>query len=136
MWASVTTNIQFFVSRDDTGLQAALHVCSYWFQFNNVLKYNQIFFLTKILNVFGALWTYWFIDAFEKMVLAHTFSAWYWTFDKTNIPFFTVTTAVVNTTKYIYIFQLLLLMHRILIKLIMHSLNVGITLAQLLLDPL
>lgn len=38
------------------------------------------------------------------MVLAHTFSTWYWTFDKTNLPFFTLTTAVVQTTRYDYLF--------------------------------
>lgn len=34
------------------------------------------------------------------MVLAHTFSAWYWTFDKKDVPFFTLTTAVVRTTRF------------------------------------
>lgn len=52
-----------------------------------------------MLNFVGAFWAYLFLDAFEKMVLAHTFASWYWTFDKKAVPFFTLTAAVVRTTR-------------------------------------
>ncbi|XP_037040637.1 choline transporter-like 2 [Bradysia coprophila] len=34
------------------------------------------------------------------MVLAHTYSTWYWTLDKTKLPFFTLTAAIRSTTRY------------------------------------
>jgi len=75
MFASVAVNIQFFSS---TEIQTAL----------------------QLLNIFGSFWTYWFIDSFKNMVLAHIFSTWYWTFDKKNLPIFPLTAAVVRTTRY------------------------------------
>lgn len=102
MFASIFANIQFFGSPDDDGLQFALHVRLLLILISLKLKrliLFFIFFLLKSLNVFGFLWAYCFFDAFEKMVLAHTFSTWYWTFNKENLPFFTLTTAVIRTTR-------------------------------------
>jgi len=78
IFASVLVNIQFIGSHDDDGIRAALH----------------------LVNMFGFLWIFWFMDAFQKMVLAHVFSTWYWTYDKKNLPMLTLTTAVVRTTRY------------------------------------
>lgn len=55
---------------------------------------NVIFLLIvqlKILNVFGFFWSIFFVSALGEMVLAATFATWYWTFQKKNVPYFTLT---------------------------------------------
>ncbi|XP_075150087.1 choline transporter-like 2 [Haematobia irritans] len=53
-----------------------------------------------VYNVFGYLWLTFFIDAFSDMVLACTFATWYWTFKKKDVPFFTLTKSIFQTTFY------------------------------------
>lgn len=53
-----------------------------------------------LLNVFGFLWVTFFISAYEDMVLACTFSLWYWTFDKKKIPKLPLLKAMWITTCY------------------------------------
>ena len=53
-----------------------------------------------VYNVFGYLWLTFFISAFSNMVLACTFATWYWTFKKKDVPFFTLTKAIFQTTFY------------------------------------
>lgn len=53
-----------------------------------------------VYNVFGFLWLSFFISAFCDMVLACTFATWYWTFKKKDLPFFTLTKAIFQTSFY------------------------------------
>lgn len=52
------------------------------------------------VNVVGFFWTAFFIAAFGEMVLAATFATWYWTFNKSDVPFFTLTRGVGRTIRY------------------------------------
>lgn len=54
-----------------------------------------------MLNLFGFLWIIWFIDGFVTMVLAHTYSNWYWTMDKNNLPVSALTVAVRRTIRWV-----------------------------------
>jgi len=49
-------------------------------------------------NLFGFFWAMAFVSAYAEMVLAHAFATWYWTWDKKDVPFFTLTIAMFNTT--------------------------------------
>lgn len=51
-------------------------------------------------NVFGFFWAVFFVSAFGEMVLAATFGTWYWTFHKSDVPFFTLTGAFYRTIRY------------------------------------
>ncbi|CAH1100837.1 unnamed protein product [Psylliodes chrysocephalus] len=51
-------------------------------------------------NIFGFLWLAFFVTALGQMVLAGIFAQWYWTFNKTQIPFFAVTSAFFRTLRY------------------------------------
>jgi choline transporter-like protein 2/4/5 len=42
-------------------------------------------------NIFGIFWMMFFISAVGEMILAATFASWYWTFNKSDVPFFTLT---------------------------------------------
>ncbi|GJQ82551.1 hypothetical protein Trydic_g13006 [Trypoxylus dichotomus] len=53
-----------------------------------------------IFNGVGLFWGVFFISALCEMILASTFATWYWTFKKSNVPFFTVTTAALRTVRY------------------------------------
>lgn len=59
-------------------------------------------FLTyfHIWNVVGFFWGAFFVAAFGEMVLAATFATWYWTFHKSDVPFFSLTRAVLRTMRY------------------------------------
>jgi len=52
------------------------------------------------VNILGLFWTVFFISAFEEMVLAATFATWYWTFKKSQLPFFTLTRGITRTMRY------------------------------------
>jgi len=51
-------------------------------------------------NIFGIFWGLFFVSAFGEMVLAGTFATWYWTFNKSDVPFFTVTASIGRTCRY------------------------------------
>lgn len=51
-------------------------------------------------NIFGFLWLIFFISGFSDMVLACTFATWYWTFKKKDVPFFTLTKSICQTSFY------------------------------------
>lgn len=57
----------------------------------------QIF---QALNFVGFLWLASFISAITEIILAGTFSTWYWTFKKSRVPFFVLTQAVGRTLRY------------------------------------
>lgn len=70
-------------------------VCSFYgVNTPNVVSYLQAY------NVIGFLWAVFFISAFGEMVLASTFATWYWTFHKSDVPFFTVMTGMGRTVRY------------------------------------
>lgn len=52
------------------------------------------------VNLVGFFWMIFFISAFGEMVLAATFATWYWTFNKTDVPYFTLTGAFYRTVRY------------------------------------
>jgi choline transporter-like protein 2/4/5 len=45
-------------------------------------------------NIFGIFWLMFFVSAVGEMILASTFATWYWTFNKSDVPFFTVTVSM------------------------------------------
>ncbi|XP_073941370.1 choline transporter-like 2 isoform X2 [Choristoneura fumiferana] len=47
-----------------------------------------------LANLLGFFWTMFFISGVADMMLASAFSTWYWTFDKRNLPFWTLTTGI------------------------------------------
>ncbi|KAJ6641805.1 Choline transporter-like 2 [Pseudolycoriella hygida] len=51
-------------------------------------------------NFVGFFWAVFFISAFGEMVLAATFATWYWTFHKSDVPFFTLTVGLGRTIRY------------------------------------
>lgn len=67
--------------------------------FNEIIKSQKTQWF-MLLNIFGFLWVTFFISAYEDMVLACTFSIWYWTFHKKNIPKFPLFKAICRTTVY------------------------------------
>uniref|UniRef100_A0A4Y0AQQ0 Choline transporter-like protein n=1 Tax=Anopheles funestus TaxID=62324 RepID=A0A4Y0AQQ0_ANOFN len=52
------------------------------------------------LNVIGFFWCICFVSAFSEMVLAFTFATWYWTRQKSRLPFFVLTRGVTRTILY------------------------------------
>ncbi|XP_059622828.1 choline transporter-like 2 isoform X4 [Phlebotomus argentipes] len=52
------------------------------------------------VNVVGFFWLLFFVSAFNEMVLASAFSTWYWTFHKSDVPFFNVTISMGRTMRY------------------------------------
>ncbi|XP_046423032.1 choline transporter-like 2 isoform X1 [Neodiprion fabricii] len=51
-------------------------------------------------NVVAVLWLVFFATAFGEMALAGTFATWYWTFKKSKVPFFTLTSSCWRTVRY------------------------------------
>jgi len=51
-------------------------------------------------NIFAIFWGLFFVSALGQMVLAGTFATWYWTFNKSDVPFFTVTASIGRTFRY------------------------------------
>ncbi|OXU24348.1 hypothetical protein TSAR_004589 [Trichomalopsis sarcophagae] len=47
-------------------------------------------YLYHTINFIAFLWLSFFVSAFEQMSLAAAFAAWYWTFNKHNVPTFTL----------------------------------------------
>lgn len=52
------------------------------------------------INVIGFFWLFFFVSGFGEMVLAGTFATWYWTFRKSDVPFFTMTVSIWRTFRY------------------------------------
>lgn len=57
-------------------------------------------FHSQALNLLATLWTISFITALTEMILAGTFGAWYWTYDKEFVTSSALTTAVGRTVTY------------------------------------
>jgi solute carrier family 44 (choline transporter-like protein), member 2/4/5 len=54
----------------------------------------------QAINFVGFFWVVCFITAFSEMVLAATYATWYWTFKKSDVPFFTLTKGFLRTMRY------------------------------------
>lgn len=54
----------------------------------------------QIYNFIGFLWLSFFISALGEMTLAATFATWYWTFHKSDVPYFVLTRAFGRTVRY------------------------------------
>lgn len=50
----------------------------------------------------GFFWTIFFVTALGEMVLAATFATWYWTFNKSDVPYFTLTVGLGRTVRYVW----------------------------------
>lgn len=53
----------------------------------------------QVVNFVGCYWLWFFVSGFGEMVLAGTFATWYWTYDKSKVPFFTITTSMHRTIR-------------------------------------
>jgi len=49
-------------------------------------------------NLFGFFWAMAFVSALSEMILAGVFAAWYWTFKKEDVPFWTLATSIKNAS--------------------------------------
>ncbi|XP_041974364.1 choline transporter-like 2 isoform X2 [Aricia agestis] len=56
--------------------------------------------LMLFVNLLGFFWLMFFISGVADMMLASTFSTWYWTFRKKDLPFFTLTSGIYRTVRY------------------------------------
>ncbi|XP_077286945.1 choline transporter-like 2 isoform X4 [Arctopsyche grandis] len=52
------------------------------------------------VDVVGFFWSIFFLEGLGEMILASTFATWYWTFNKSNVPFFTLTNGIARTFRY------------------------------------
>lgn len=60
----------------------------------------QIILYLHLANFLGFFWTMFFITGITDMILASTFATWYWTFHKSDLPFFTLTKGAYRTIRY------------------------------------
>ncbi|XP_063226689.1 choline transporter-like 2 isoform X2 [Bacillus rossius redtenbacheri] len=68
-------------------------------QFYGYRTPNYVSYLHAV-NVFGLFWGLAFVSGLGQMVLAGTFASWYWTFHKSDVPYFTVTGSLLRTLRY------------------------------------
>ena len=47
-------------------------------------------------NLFGFFWAMNFVTAYAELVLAGVFATWYWTFNKSDVPYFTLGNSIMN----------------------------------------
>ncbi|XP_038209428.1 choline transporter-like 2 isoform X2 [Zerene cesonia] len=67
--------------------------------FTGIDNPTNVIFL-HLVNLLGFFWTMFFISGIADMMLASTFSTWYWTFHKRDLPFFTLTSGIYRTLRY------------------------------------
>jgi choline transporter-like protein 2/4/5 len=70
--------------------------CNATCQFFSYEKEQYVDYL-HAFNIFGLFWGLFFVSALGQMILAGTFATWYWTFHKSDVPFFTVTVSIGRT---------------------------------------
>uniref|UniRef100_A0A2A4K4L2 Choline transporter-like protein n=1 Tax=Heliothis virescens TaxID=7102 RepID=A0A2A4K4L2_HELVI len=89
--------VQFTTSCRDqnTGQACNLATC----HFTGLDSPNSVVYL-HLANLLGFFWTMFFISGVSDMMLASTFSTWYWTFQKKDLPFFTLTSGIFRTLRY------------------------------------
>lgn len=54
----------------------------------------------QALNIIACIWNMLFISALNQLSLASAFGTWYWTYDKSNVPFFTMVLAAARSLWY------------------------------------
>lgn len=64
------------------------------------LEGPHVIIYLHLVNLLGFFWMMFFISGVSDMMLASTFSTWYWTFKKKNLPFFTLTSGICRTIRY------------------------------------
>ncbi|XKL67398.1 hypothetical protein PGB90_002889 [Kerria lacca] len=57
-------------------------------------------FYFHLYNFFGLLWSLYFISGFNRIILSFCFKTWYWTYNKHEIPFFTLFYSVYTTLRF------------------------------------
>lgn len=64
-------------------------------------KYRTVDYIgwLHFINVFGFFWLIFFVSALGEMVLAGTFSTWYWTYKKSDVPTFTLLGSIGRTLR-------------------------------------
>ncbi|XP_022130827.2 choline transporter-like 2 isoform X1 [Pieris rapae] len=67
--------------------------------FTGIENPNSVIAL-HLVNFLGFFWTMFFISGITDMMLASTFSTWYWTFEKRELPFFTLTSGIYRVLRY------------------------------------
>lgn len=67
-------------------------------QFFNYEKENYVNYL-HAFNIFGIFWGLFFVSALGEIILAATFATWYWTFNKSDVPFFVLTVSIGRTLR-------------------------------------
>ncbi|XP_032510800.2 choline transporter-like 2 isoform X3 [Danaus plexippus] len=90
--------VRFAASCHDTSnalLPCANATCHY----TGVDSPHYIIYL-HLVNLLGFFWAMFFISGVADMTLANTFSTWYWTYNKRNLPFFTLTSSIYTTIRY------------------------------------
>ncbi|XP_063393664.1 choline transporter-like 2 isoform X3 [Cydia fagiglandana] len=64
--------------------------------FSGLVSPHEVNYM-HFVNLLGCCWAMFFISGCADMILAGAFSKWYWTFDKRNVPFWTLTAAIYRT---------------------------------------
>lgn len=64
------------------------------------LKAPDIVQYFKYVTIVGFFWLLFFISGFSEMVLAGTFAEWYWTINKADVPFFTLSSSIYRTIRF------------------------------------
>ncbi|PSN36829.1 Choline transporter-like protein 2 [Blattella germanica] len=67
--------------------------------FSNYEKEKYVDYL-HAYNIFGVFWGLFFVSGLGEMILAATFATWYWTFRKSEVPFFTLSVSITRTLRY------------------------------------
>ncbi|XP_037300767.1 choline transporter-like 2 isoform X4 [Manduca sexta] len=81
--------------RDTAGGACKMAIC----HFMGIKNPHSVVYL-HLINLLGFFWTLFFISGVSDMILASTFSRWYWTFHKKDLPFFTLTSGIFQTLRY------------------------------------
>ncbi|KAG6465142.1 hypothetical protein O3G_MSEX014956, partial [Manduca sexta] len=81
--------------RDTAGGACKMAIC----HFTGINNPHSVVYL-HLINLLGFFWTLFFISGVSDMILASTFSRWYWTFHKKDLPFFTLTSGIFQTLRY------------------------------------
>lgn len=55
----------------------------------------------QMYNLFGLLWGLYFVSGFGQMILSFCFATWYWTYNKYDVPFFTLVNSIYKTLRFV-----------------------------------
>ncbi|XP_052747500.1 choline transporter-like 2 isoform X2 [Bicyclus anynana] len=92
--------IKFFQKCHDTSSVGTILPCRLAScHFTGIENQNNVIYM-HLVNLLGFFWAMFFISGVADMMLASTFSTWYWTFHKNDLPFFTLTSGIYRTLRY------------------------------------